>query len=93
MHGIRRQPTRARTGYRTQNAPRTRHFAVKHHHFREHVERGLIKIVYVDSKRQLADMVTRALPFTLPHPLRESNRCSVGDPFFLLSLLACLCCD
>ena len=52
--------------------PRTRHIAVKYHHFREHVERGLIKIVYVDTKGQLADMFTKALPFTLLHPLRES---------------------
>jgi hypothetical protein len=52
--------------------PRTRHIAVKYHHFREHVERGLIKIVYVDTKGQLADMFTKALPFTLLQPLRES---------------------
>jgi hypothetical protein len=52
--------------------PRTRHIAVKYHHFREHVERGLIKIVYVDTKNQLADMLTKALPFALLQPLRQS---------------------
>ena len=52
--------------------PRTRHIAVKYHHFREHVERGLIKVVYVDTKGQLADMFTKALPFALLQPLRES---------------------
>jgi len=52
--------------------PRTRHIAVKYHHFREHVERGLIKIVYVDTKNQLADMFTKALPFTSLQPLRET---------------------
>ncbi|MEJ2116200.1 MAG: Ty1/Copia family ribonuclease HI, partial [Gammaproteobacteria bacterium] len=42
--------------------PRTKHIAIKYHHFREHVKRGTIKIQRVDTKEQLADIFTKPLP-------------------------------
>jgi hypothetical protein len=42
--------------------PRTKHIAVKYHHFRSHVASGAIKVVRVDTKEQLADIFTKALP-------------------------------
>jgi hypothetical protein len=35
--------------------PRTRHIALKYHHFRSHVENGTISISWIDTKHQLAD--------------------------------------
>ena len=42
--------------------PRTRHLNIKYHHFREHVRRGHIKVHAVDTKNQIADIFTKALP-------------------------------
>ena len=41
--------------------PRTKHIACKYHHFREHVRNGTIKIKYVKSENQLADILTKPL--------------------------------
>jgi hypothetical protein len=43
--------------------PRTKHIAIKYHHFREHVgsEKG-IEVVKIDTKEQLADSLTKGLP-------------------------------
>ena len=41
--------------------PRTKHIALKYHHFREHVKRGLVKIFPIDTKEQLADQFTKGL--------------------------------
>ena len=35
--------------------PRTRHIAIKYHHFREYVHKGLIQIEWIDTKNQLAE--------------------------------------
>ncbi|OWY91211.1 Retroelement Polyprotein [Phytophthora megakarya] len=40
---------------------RTKHVDIKHHFTRENVERGTIKVDYIDTKRQLADLLTKAL--------------------------------
>ncbi|OWZ15188.1 hypothetical protein PHMEG_00011211 [Phytophthora megakarya] len=40
---------------------RTKHVDIKHHFTRENVERGTIKVDYIDTKRQLADFLTKAL--------------------------------
>ncbi|GFH58525.1 hypothetical protein CTEN210_15001 [Chaetoceros tenuissimus] len=40
--------------------PRTKHIAIKYHHFREAVSRGILKIERVDTKEQLADIFTKA---------------------------------
>ena len=39
--------------------PRTKHIAIKYHHFREHVKNGIIKIVSIDTKEQIADQFTK----------------------------------
>lgn len=41
---------------------RTKHIDVKYNFIREKVELGIIKIQYVSSKNQLADILTKALP-------------------------------
>ncbi len=42
--------------------PRTKHIGLKYHHFRSHVARGDIKIQWIDTKHQLADIFTKPLP-------------------------------
>jgi hypothetical protein len=42
--------------------PRTRHIGIKYHHFRSHVARGEIKVQWIDTKHQLADIFTKPLP-------------------------------
>jgi len=41
--------------------PRTKHIALKYHHFREHVANGTIKIHLIGTKDQIADIFTKAL--------------------------------
>ena len=41
--------------------PRTKHINVGHHHFRENVGKGLIKIFPVDTEDHIADTLTKAL--------------------------------
>ncbi len=41
--------------------PRTKHINVCYHHFREHVQKGLIKIFPISTKDQIADALTKAL--------------------------------
>ncbi len=41
--------------------PRTKHINVCYHHFREHVLKGLIKIFSIDTKDQIADVLTKPL--------------------------------
>jgi hypothetical protein len=41
--------------------PRTKHIALKYHHFREHVSNGTIKINLIGTKDQIADIFTKAL--------------------------------
>jgi hypothetical protein len=42
--------------------PQTEHIGLKYHHFRSHVARGGIKILWIDTKNQLADIFTKPLP-------------------------------
>jgi hypothetical protein len=42
--------------------PRTRHIGLKYHHFCHHVSRGDIKVQWIDTKHQLADIFTKPLP-------------------------------
>lgn len=42
--------------------PRTKHIAIKYHHFREHVKLGKVSIQPIDTKEQIADIFTKALP-------------------------------
>nr|GEX04897.1 retrovirus-related Pol polyprotein from transposon TNT 1-94 [Tanacetum cinerariifolium] len=41
---------------------RTRHIAVRYHFIKEHVEKGTIKLYFVTTDYQLADIFTKALP-------------------------------
>jgi hypothetical protein len=41
--------------------PRTKHINVCYHHFRERVQKGLIKIFPINTKNQIADAPTKAL--------------------------------
>jgi hypothetical protein len=41
--------------------PRTKHINVCYHHFREHVCKGLIKIFPINTKDQIADVLTKPL--------------------------------
>jgi hypothetical protein len=50
--------------------PRTKHIGLKYHHFRSHVENGSIKIQWIDSKHQLADIFTKPLPLSTFEYLR-----------------------
>ena len=39
--------------------PRTKHIALKYHHFKGHVESGRIQINYIHTERQQADILTK----------------------------------
>ena len=41
--------------------PRTKHIAIKYHHFRERVQNGTIKIKPIDTNEQIADQFTKGL--------------------------------
>ena len=45
--------------------PHTKHIALKYHHFREHVRKGLIEINSIDTLEQVADIFTKASPFLI----------------------------
>ena len=51
--------------------PRTKHVALKYHHFREHVRKGIIEINPIDTLEQVANIFTKALPFTIFNYLRK----------------------
>ena len=52
--------------------PGTKHTALKYHHFREHVQKGLIEKKPIDTLEQVADKVTKALPFLIFNYLRKN---------------------
>ena len=41
--------------------PRSKHIAIKYHHFKQAVFNGFVKIVKVNSEKQLADIFTKGL--------------------------------
>ena len=41
--------------------PRTKHIALKYHHFRQHVTNNSIRIKYIDTHEQIADILTKPL--------------------------------
>jgi hypothetical protein len=47
--------------------PRTRHISIKYHHFRHYVSSGAIKVQWIDTKHQLADIYTKPLPLSTFH--------------------------
>ena len=52
-------------------SPRTKHIAIKYHHFREHVAKGTISIHAIDTKEQTADIFTKPLDENLFKYLRS----------------------
>ena len=50
--------------------PRTKHIALKYHHFRSYVKKRLISINYVETTRQIADIFTKPLNDTQFRKLR-----------------------
>jgi hypothetical protein len=44
--------------------PRTKHIAIKYHHFRAHIKNKSVQIVYTPTKEQLADILTKPIPAT-----------------------------
>eukprot|EP00957_Ditylum_brightwellii_P108602 8283215-Ditylum_brightwellii.AAC.1 len=42
--------------------PRTKHIALKYHHFKSHVKNGQVDISYCPTDLQPADILTRTLP-------------------------------
>ena len=42
--------------------PRTKHIAIKYHHFRSHLRDGTIDLQSIDTKEQIADILTKPLP-------------------------------
>jgi len=45
--------------------PRTKHIGLKYHHFHSHFSSGAIRIQWIDSKHQLADIFTKPLPYPI----------------------------
>ena len=50
--------------------PRTKHIALKYHHFRSHIKRGLIDVQYCRTEDQKADLLTKPLADELFFKLR-----------------------
>ena len=44
------------------NRPKTKHIAVKYHHFRSAVKNAILQVHRVETKEQLYDIFTKALP-------------------------------
>ena len=42
--------------------PRTKHIGIKYHHFRSKVADSTVKVLPIDTKDQIADIFTKALP-------------------------------
>ena len=45
----------------TNFSPRTKHIALKYHHFRSHFKSGCVDIHYIPTSEQLADLLTKPL--------------------------------
>ena len=52
--------------------PHTKHIALKYHHFREHVKKGLIEINLIDTLEQVSDIFTKAFPFQIFNDPRKN---------------------
>ena len=60
--------------YATNNAivsGRNKHMCTKMHYLRERIREGDIKLHYISTKEQLADILTKNLPASLFLPLRD----------------------
>ena len=48
---------------------RTKHIEIRHHFIRDHIQNGNIKVEYVPTEQQLADIFTK--------PLKEDHFCEI----------------
>jgi len=48
--------------YKPKHHGRTKHFDVKAHFIRDHIEKGNVEVIYCPTELQVADMLTKALP-------------------------------
>ena len=55
--------------------PRTKHINLKYHHFRNAVDKGMVKIEYIDTHVQLADIGTKPLE---PKPFEQLRKLLIG---------------
>ena len=51
--------------------PRTKHIAIKYHHFREHIKLGRVTVKPIDTTEQIADQFTKGLPTSTFEYLRK----------------------
>lgn len=51
---------------------RTKHFDIRHHYVREQVDSGSVEVFYVASGEQLADALTKNVPFSILDRFRRS---------------------
>ena len=54
-------------------SPRTKHIALKYHHFRSHIGRGLIDIFHVKTRNQIADIMKKQFEEDALKYLRKSS--------------------
>ena len=52
-------------------SPRTKHIALKYHHFRQHVKSGKLEIIKISTEEQTADLFTKPLAYDLFAYLRR----------------------
>ena len=57
---------------------RTKHIEIRHHFLRDHVQNGDIKLIFVSSENQLADIFTK--------PLSEDQFCKIRKELGLMNL-------
>lgn len=58
---------------------RTKHVDIRHHFIREKIEDGTVAVAYVDTKNQLADILTKALGSKTFKFLRDANGIKCKD--------------
>ena len=54
------------------NHPKAKHIGIKYHHIRESVKHKVVDLKWIDTKNQLADILTKALPPKHFEQLRSS---------------------
>ncbi len=52
--------------------PRTKHLALKYHHFKSWIKQGILEIVHVPTNEQIADTMTKPLEYQLFKKFRYS---------------------
>jgi hypothetical protein len=50
---------------------RSKHIDIKHHVIRERVRDGVVKVAYIPTRHQLADILTKRLPDLTHHAIRD----------------------